>query len=75
MKKLVGFVFLGSMLAISVASAQGTEAQRLACEEDAFKWCPYDIPDPQKIQVCLQKNLRFLSAGCQAQFGYQAKRR
>ena len=75
MKGLVGLVLLGSLLTASGASAQSTEAQRLACEEDAFKWCPYDIPDADAIQACLQRNVRWLSPGCQAEFGYKARRR
>jgi hypothetical protein len=73
--KWLGMTALAWLLFVPSALAQGTEAQRFACEEDAYKWCPYDIPDPDAISACLQRNIRWISPACQAQFGYRAKRR
>jgi hypothetical protein len=55
------------------AWAQGTPEQRKACKDDAYKWCPYDVPDPKKTEGCLRKNIKWITADCQAQFGYKAK--
>ncbi len=75
MKWLIGVTLLGSLFLSSGAYAQGTAEQRDACEADAYKWCPYDVPDPSAIEACLKQNIRWISPGCQAQFGYRAKRR
>lgn len=50
------------------AFAQGTAEQREACQDDAYKFCPYDVPDPQKVEACLRKYIRSISAACRAQF-------
>ncbi len=51
------------------AVAQGTPEQRAACEQDAYKFCPYDVPDTEKVEACLRKYIRSISAACRAQFG------
>ncbi|MGJ0509896.1 MAG: cysteine rich repeat-containing protein [Methylocystis sp.] len=51
------------------AFAQGTPEQRQACKDDAYKFCPYDVPDPDKVEACLRKYIRSISAACRAQFG------
>jgi hypothetical protein len=50
------------------AFAQGTPEQREACSDDAHKWCPYEIPDPDAVEQCLRKNLRNISKACQNEF-------
>lgn len=74
MKQLCILV-LAALFLPSAALAQGTAAQRDACEDDAFKWCAWDIPDDYAIEACLRKNIRWISPACQAQFGYRARRR
>jgi hypothetical protein len=75
MKRLAGFTLLASFLTMAPALAQGTVAERDACEADAFKWCAYDIPDVDAIEACLQRNVRWLDPACQAQMGYRPRRR
>ncbi len=75
MKRAIGLSLLAASFLMSSALAQGTEAQRMACEADAYKWCPYDVPDPSAIEACLKQNIQWISPGCQAQFGYRQKRR
>lgn len=71
--KLMSAIFLTSALLLSSAAfAQGTQEQREACEADANKWCPYDIPNVDAIAACLRKNIKWISPACQAQFGYKA---
>jgi hypothetical protein len=65
-----------SLVVVAVASvlcaphagiaAEGTEAQRKACEPDAMRLCKDAVPDHEKIKACLQANLDRLSADCRA---------
>lgn len=70
-----GLILLTSLIIGSTTLAQGTLAERDACEADAFRWCPYDIPDVDAIQACLWRNVRWISPACQAQMGYRPRRR
>ena len=72
MKKLIMAVFTTIGLAAYPVWAQGTNAQRAGCEDDAKKWCPYAIPDPDEVQACLEKVLDRITPDCQSQFGYNA---
>jgi hypothetical protein len=66
---------LGSMLAtilsVSMWSAAGyayTQEQQQACSGDAFRLCSADIPDVDRITVCMIRNRSQLSPGCRAYF-------
>ncbi|MGZ3409689.1 MAG: hypothetical protein ACXWKC_00925 [Xanthobacteraceae bacterium] len=52
----------------AVYAAQVTEAQRKACTPDAFRLCSSDIPNVDKIIVCLKTNRAKLSPDCEAVF-------
>jgi hypothetical protein len=62
------FIAIASIMCASLASnaADGTEAQRKACEPDAMRLCKDAIPDHEKIKACLQANS--LGADCRAVF-------
>jgi len=60
---------LASLMA-PAAWAAGTAEQRAACQDDAFRFCSDDVPDPVAIEACLKRNVRSISPACQAQFGY-----
>ena len=75
MKKLAVIFATLSIFASPAVNAQGTVAQRSACEDDAKKWCPYAIPDPDEVQNCLEKVVSQITTDCQAQFGYAAKKK
>jgi hypothetical protein len=49
-------------------AAEGTDAQRKACEADAMRLCKDVVPDHEKIKACLEANLDSLSADCRAVF-------
>jgi hypothetical protein len=51
------------------AFAGGTPEQHQACEQDAYKFCPYDVPQEDKVEACLRRYIRSISAACRAQFG------
>ncbi|HWV42815.1 hypothetical protein [Pseudorhodoplanes sp.] len=61
----------------SPAAAQGTVAQREACEGDAFRFCSEFIPFVHAIENCLARNIRKLTPACQVQMrgGTPAPRR
>ena len=59
--------FVGVTLAEN-SQAQGTHEQRMACTEDAFKFCGAEIPNVPRITECMVKNLKQLSPVCRAQF-------
>jgi hypothetical protein len=59
--------FIGITLA-EKSQGQGTHEQRMACTEDAFKFCGAEIPDVPRITECMLRNLNQLSPVCRAQF-------
>lgn len=45
-----------------------TPEQQQACSGDAFRLCSSDIPDVDRVTVCMIRNKAQLSAECQAHF-------
>jgi hypothetical protein len=67
---------LGSMLvtalSISMLPTAGrayTADQQQACTGDAFRLCSSDIPDVDRVTVCMIRNKDQLTPGCRAFFG------
>ena len=46
------------------AGAQGSDADRQACQGDAMRLCPEFIPDVAKITACMKKKSAQLSPPC-----------
>lgn len=66
------FIRLSALLALFVAApamAEGTSAQREACEGDARSICDAYIPDAVAIEKCLRASASRLSPGCRAELG------
>jgi hypothetical protein len=69
------------------ASQAYTDDQQQACMGDAFRVCGSEIPDIERVKMCMSRNKSLLSPGCRAQFragpdagderpiGYRAKAR
>lgn len=57
-----------AFFAASPALAQGTEAQRAACERDAQRLCSSAIPDVIAVENCMRANIKSLSSACRKQF-------
>jgi hypothetical protein len=55
--------------------AQGTQAELEACQSDAYKWCPHEVPDADSVATCLRKNMKWISPACQAQFPENQKKK
>jgi hypothetical protein len=72
--KVVGrvaqFVLIVGLGLAGVQSAQSIEAtpeqQQQACEDDAFRLCSSEIPDSNRVAICLDANEARLSAPCHA---------
>jgi hypothetical protein len=67
--------WLGLLLATACAAvmqpATGhayTPEQQQACTNDAFKFCSAEIPDVDRVTVCMIRNKTQLSPGCRVYF-------
>ena len=49
-------------------SERGTVQRREACASDVFRLCSSEIPDPDRITVCLRRNGSQLSDRCRRVF-------
>jgi hypothetical protein len=60
---------LALLLAAAPAGAQGTPAQRAACEGDAMRLCGEFVPDVERIKACMYRKRAQLSPACRVYFG------
>jgi hypothetical protein len=60
---------LAGMIAPKSALAQGTAAQRDACEGDAISLCGEYIPNVAAIEACLKRKIKTLSPACRVVVG------
>lgn len=71
------FVFLSaafSLLIAAPAMSQTRQQEQAACEDDAYRLCPDQIPDETAIRNCLYQKKASLSPACRAQFKTPARR-
>ncbi len=61
-------VSLLSILFLPTAGKAYTPEQQQACTGDAFRLCGSDIPDVDRVTVCMIRNKSQLSPGCRAFF-------
>jgi len=57
-----------SVSMLPVASQAYTDEEQQACSGDAFRLCSADIPDVDRVTVCMIRNKSQLSPGCQVFF-------
>ena len=65
-------LMLATALSVSMFSTAGfayTPEQQQACSGDAFQFCGAEIPDVDRVTVCMIRNKSRLSPGCRAHFG------
>jgi hypothetical protein len=60
---------MATAMAADIAAAdaedrQGTPEERQACTPDVFRLCSDQIPNADRIVVCLKQHVRDLSASC-----------
>jgi hypothetical protein len=61
----------GIALSVSLLSAAAqayTPEQQQACSGDAFRLCGPEIPDVDRVTVCMIRNRSLLSPGCRVYF-------
>ena len=61
-------VSLLSVLFLPTVGKAYTPEQQQACTGDAFRLCGSDIPDVDRVTVCMIRNKSQLSPGCRAFF-------
>jgi hypothetical protein len=57
-----------TVAAIPTAGHAYTPEQQQACTGDAFRLCSAEIPDVDRVTVCMVRNKSQLSPGCRAFF-------
>ena len=57
-----------SVVALPAASQGYTPEEQQACSDDAFRLCSAEIPDVDRITVCMIRNKSRLSPGCRVFF-------
>ena len=57
-----------SVLAMPTAGRAYTSEEQQACSDDAFRLCSAEIPDVDRVTVCMVRNKSQLSPGCRAFF-------
>jgi hypothetical protein len=57
-----------SVLAMPTAGRAYTDEEQQACTGDAFRLCSAEIPDVDRVTVCMVRNKSQLSPGCRAFF-------
>ena len=62
-------IVCAGMLASQPALAQGTSAERDACEGDALRLCSEFIPNIGAIEACLSRNMKSLTPACRVAMG------
>lgn len=72
MRIIISLAAMLALFAAAPALAQGTAAQREACEDDAHRLCQSEIPDAIAVERCLRASVGALSGDCRAQFGEPA---
>jgi hypothetical protein len=58
------FALLSAPAFAQVAGHEGTAEQQQACQNDAFDFCQAEMPDDQKVYLCLKKNRSKLTKAC-----------
>ena len=64
-------LMLSAVLSVSMWPASGqayTQDQQEACSGDAFRLCGSEIPDIDRVTMCMVRNKSQLSPGCRAFF-------
>ncbi len=69
MRIFIRLSVLSALLVAGPSFAQGTAAQKEACENDAYRFCQVHVPDAIAIESCLRANAGAISGACRAELG------
>jgi hypothetical protein len=73
MKMKSAFFVLAASLSMPAAALGQTRAQEeQACQDDAFRLCPDQIPDETQVYNCMTRQKAKLSPACRAMFAPQS---
>jgi hypothetical protein len=64
----MGLSFSLSLLLWPAAGRAYTDEEQQACTGDAFRLCSAEIPDVERVTVCMVRNKSRLSPGCRVYF-------
>jgi hypothetical protein len=64
----MGLSFSLSLLLWPVAGRAYTDEEQQACTGDAFRLCSAEIPDVERVTVCMVRNKSRLSPACRVYF-------
>jgi hypothetical protein len=69
MKSAPALVVLSlSMTSPALCQSGPRSQQQTACEDDAYRLCPDEIPDEARVTSCMERQKAKLSPGCRAMF-------
>jgi hypothetical protein len=72
---LVSVALFVLIVAPAVCQSNLRAQQQAACEDDAYRLCPNEVPDEALIANCLARQKASLSPACRAQFTSSPRRR
>jgi hypothetical protein len=76
LKLTLAFVVLSPFtIAPAVSQSDVRAQQQAACEDDAYRLCPDEVPDEARVANCLGRQKASLSPACRAQFGSPPRHR
>jgi hypothetical protein len=63
-----GLIVCVSAVTVSNVSYASTAEQQRLCSGDAFRFCSSEIPNVDRVTICMRKHKASLSDGCKAVF-------
>ena len=63
-----GLIVCMSAVTVSTISYAYTAEQQRLCSSDAFRLCSSEIPNVDRVTICMRKHKASLSNGCKAVF-------
>jgi hypothetical protein len=76
MKIKFAFFVILALLSVPAAALGQTRAQEeQACQDDAFRLCPDEVPDEARVANCMARQKAKLSPACRAMFTQPSRRR
>ncbi len=63
-----GLIVCMSVVTVSTISHASTAEQQRLCSSDAFRLCSSEIPNVDRVTICMRKHKASLSDGCKAVF-------
>jgi hypothetical protein len=73
--KFAFFVILASLSVPAAALGQTRAQEEQACQDDAFRLCPDEVPDEARVANCMARQKAKLSPACRAMFTQPSRRR